>query len=81
MKTVQDVLNSTSTSDLIEHCKDGVIENNQINDGNFSDWDSGRDIADCYLDFGGETVEFLDDNPEEMEILVKALNDWLSLAT
>jgi len=78
MQTVQDALNSTDTLDLIEHCKDGVIENNQINDGKTSDWESGQDIADCYLDFGGEKVRYLDDNPDEMAALITALDEWLS---
>ena len=78
MNTVEKVLASTDLFALIEHCKDGAIENNRINDVTFAYWESGRDIAEFYLDFGGDRVEYLEENPEEMELLVKSLDDWLA---
>lgn len=76
-QTVEQVLESTSTFDLLEHCKESVIENNQSNNGSFSDW-TGADITETYLSFNGEENEFIANNPDERDILVKSLDDWLA---
>lgn len=71
--TVEEKNDSTSTFDLIECCKEGVIENNHMNDASFSDWDSGEHVVSTYL---GE-VTFLNDNPEERRVVVSAVDHWL----
>lgn len=62
-----DVILSRDVQELIEHSKDGVIENGQ------SGWRSGKDIAETYL----SNSMLFKENGEEAKGIVKELDSWL----
>lgn len=46
-------------TNLFSHVLSGMIENNEINDGSFSQWDSANHAIETYADsFDGETSDY-----------------------
>ena len=69
----EDLKNSNDVADLISTCKEGVLDNNVINDGKFSDWRDANHIAETYLE---HNVLWRGDSPEK-EIILTEINNWL----
>ena len=65
----EEVQGTTSVEVMVEYAKEGVIDNNRTNDGNFEDWDDGRHIASVYLNHC--------DNPVP-DAVIEALDKWIA---
>lgn len=65
---------SIELAELIEHYKDAVIENNEINNASFSDWKGGAHIIDTYETVGLDKIVL---SKEERAFIEKELTTWL----
>ena len=76
LQTYRQVVESTDQFELLEHCKNAVEENNEINDAKYEDWDDGHHVVETYLNDN----QYIKDDPGAYRFIVEELNDWLALS-
>lgn len=64
-----DAILSRDVDALVEHCKDGVIEN----DGSYSDWVDGEAIASVYL----QECILMEEDGEKAQEVIQQLDAWI----
>ena len=74
LQTYQQVVESTDQFELLEHCKNSVEDNNEIHDAKYSDWDDGRHVVETYINDN----QYIKDDPDAYQFIVKELSDWLN---